>query len=349
MSWPGLGPKATYRCTFDPPGEGLEEPAFWSVMIPCYNCGEYLGDAIESVLQQDPGRSKMQIEVIDDHSTTGDIRKLVSGFGGRVGYHRHPVNKGIAGAFNTCLKRAIGRWVHILHADDVALPGLYEAVEDVTRSTVDLAMVFTHAVAIDKTGRWKELMHRPFMEDSGVMQDAFERLLSWNFIINPGAIVRRSVYEEVGGFAPGLSHTADWEMWMRVANHGPVFYIDRPFVGYRVHTGSDTSGSTLTGRTMREYEETVAIGLSHLEGEELTIASARALRPCAIGYGHQCRAPEGEGVRTGIAACPARARSSDISGLLPCRRRSDPLRANRGYEAFRTTQMTEATRARASR
>lgn len=42
----------------------------WSVMIPSYNCAKYITKALESVLMQDPGKDKMQIEVVDDCSKT---------------------------------------------------------------------------------------------------------------------------------------------------------------------------------------------------------------------------------------------------------------------------------------
>src|SRR5690554_4398395 len=49
----------------------------WSVMIPSYNCIEYLRDTIQSVLLQAPSAEEMQIEVIDDYSSDGDVELLV--------------------------------------------------------------------------------------------------------------------------------------------------------------------------------------------------------------------------------------------------------------------------------
>ena len=63
----------------------VEEKAhrpLWSVMIPAYNCYNTLGETISSVLVQDPGKDQMQIEVIDDGSTDGNVKELVERIGG---------------------------------------------------------------------------------------------------------------------------------------------------------------------------------------------------------------------------------------------------------------------------
>ena len=91
----------------------------WSVMIPTYNCSHYLIDNIRSVLAQDPGAEYMQIEVVDDFSTDADIEALVLEIGkGRVGFYRQPENVGSLRNFETCLNRATGHYIHLLHGDD---------------------------------------------------------------------------------------------------------------------------------------------------------------------------------------------------------------------------------------
>ena len=67
----------------------------WSVMIPVFNCSEFLVDALQSVLVQDMGKDRMQIEVLDDNSTDTDVKALVEKIGnGRVTYYKQPQNVG---------------------------------------------------------------------------------------------------------------------------------------------------------------------------------------------------------------------------------------------------------------
>src|SRR5690554_8045208 len=96
-------------------------------MIPSYNCIDFLRETINSVLLQTPSSDEMQIEVIDDFSTDGDVEALVEELGkGRVGFFRQPKNVGHLRNFETCIKRARGRLVHILHGDDAAKHGYYQ-------------------------------------------------------------------------------------------------------------------------------------------------------------------------------------------------------------------------------
>src|SRR6266404_604797 len=104
----------------------------WSVMIPAYNCSQYLIENIRSVLEQDPGEEKMQIEVVDDGSTDTDVESLVYKIGkGRVRYYRQPRNVGSLRNFETCLNRATGHYIHLLHGDDKIKNGFYKEIENI--------------------------------------------------------------------------------------------------------------------------------------------------------------------------------------------------------------------------
>src|SRR4051812_16972297 len=85
------------------PVAGTDPRPLFSVMIPSYNCLQYLRRTIESVLVQDIGVEKMQIEVVDDCSSDGDVQKLVEEVGaGRVQFYQQPQNRGSLRNFETC-------------------------------------------------------------------------------------------------------------------------------------------------------------------------------------------------------------------------------------------------------
>jgi glycosyltransferase involved in cell wall biosynthesis len=83
-----------YRPTITPlPSDELRP--LWSVMIPAYNCAQFLRETLQSVLAQDPGPEIMQIEVVDDCSTRDDPEAVVAELGrGRVSFFRQPQNVG---------------------------------------------------------------------------------------------------------------------------------------------------------------------------------------------------------------------------------------------------------------
>src|SRR6266480_1705183 len=99
-----------------PGTEGPVTRPYWSVMIPTYSPrAEYLEETLKSVLQQAPGPDQMQIEVIDDCSMDNTASEVTRRIGaGRVTFHAEPQNLGLANAWNQCIERARGHWVHIL-------------------------------------------------------------------------------------------------------------------------------------------------------------------------------------------------------------------------------------------
>jgi GT2 family glycosyltransferase len=222
------------------PVSGAPRP-FWSVMIPCYNAADMLGDALKSVLVQDPGADVMQIEVVDDASTRDVPSAVVDRVGGgRVCYFRQPHNVGAPNNFTTCVRRASGHWVHILHADDLVRPGFYEHYRDHIEKCPDVVMVGGRTIAVDENAQFLA-MTEPVAAEDGYMLDPAMTIAAENPLRCVSTVVARAAYERGGGFNPQLVHANDWEMWARVAGLGPVGWVDEPLGLHRMHARSDTN------------------------------------------------------------------------------------------------------------
>lgn len=223
--------------------EPVDEPArpFWSVMVPSYNNPELLEETLESILAQDPGPDEMQIEVVDDASSTTGIASVVESVGvGRVGLFVQPQNVGASANFTTCIRRARGEWVHILHSDDLVLPTFYERYQASIESVPEALMAAGRSIIIDGTGK-QVGMTPPVEVAGGAMRDAAFSIVRTNPLRFPAVVVARRAWERLGGFHPALFHASDWEAWARVANAGPVAWVDRPLALYRTHPDSDTN------------------------------------------------------------------------------------------------------------
>lgn len=237
---------------------------FWSVMIPTYNCAGYLRHTLRSVLDQAPPPDDMQIEVVDDASTKDDPEAVVREVGqGRVSFFRQAVNAGPQSTFTTCVARAKGEWVHILHGDDMVRPGFYEAMRRGAESEPTIHAAFCRVITIDERNGWIDLSQRE-AESAGVLPDLIDRLAVCNLIMFPSIAVRRSAYEELGGFHPDLFHSADWDMWKRIASRFGVWYDPEPLALYRIHSGSDTSRLMQTGANIRDARHAIAIAEAYL-------------------------------------------------------------------------------------
>jgi GT2 family glycosyltransferase len=251
---------------------------FWSVMIPVYNGREdYLRETLMSVLLQDPGREEMQIEVIDNCSTAFDPQALVLDTGGgRIAFHRQPENVGIVGNFNTCIARARGRWVHILHADDTVRPGFYSQARAGIERHTEAGAAMCRTIFMDGEGQWTgfaELEARvPGILDAGFAAREFveQRIFFASFV------VRRTTYEELGGFRATLPHCLDWDMWKRITARKPIYYDPAPMACYRIHGEADSSVLFESGRNVVDERRSIEYSCA-----EMASADASRLRSAA--------------------------------------------------------------------
>ena len=235
-------------------------PFLWSVMIPCYKAAPYyLAKTLRSVLRQDPGKLVMQIMVIDDASPNGAPAELIKKIAGdRVTVHREEKNLGLAGIWNRCIERAEGRWVHILHQDDLVKPGFYEKLKAGTESLAAPALLYCRHAFIDSEGKQGWLSELD-AETAGCLPDALPHLARQQMIQTPSVVVRRSAYEAVGGFRSDLCFTLDWEMWCRLARKFPVWYEPQVLASYRLHSAAATSRLRLAGSDVDDIRKCIEI------------------------------------------------------------------------------------------
>ena len=261
----------------DPLPPGTVRPLF-SVMIPSFNYAEYMPAALRSVLSQDPGPAEMQIEVVDDCSTNYDPEPMVRAVGGgRIAFYRQPRNVGMIANFNTCIRRARGEWIHILHGDDFVRPEFYARARRAIGERPEIGAWISRVIYMDETGLWlgfSELESRTprVMDEKFVRQVLVDQRLQF-----VGTIVRRSAYERLGGFRPELPLCLDWDMWKRVALHTPIFYEPEPLACFRLHAESVYGRAVRAATTVADERRSV-----QLAGSYVAAADARGIRRDAL-------------------------------------------------------------------
>ena len=213
---------------------------FWSVMIPTYNCDALLEQTIRCVLDQDPGVDQMQIAIVDDRSPNGRSREIATRLAPeRIEFHEQPSNIGLAGNWNSCIERSRGRWVHILHQDDLILPGFYDRLGRASVERPDIGAAFCRHKFIDGEGNVSRLSGLE-QEQAGLFGGWIEKITYDQRIQCPSIVVKRSVYEQIGGFCPELLYGLDWEMWVRIAFRYPYWYEPEALACWREHEKSET-------------------------------------------------------------------------------------------------------------
>lgn len=246
-------------------------------MIPVYNCAPYLVEALKAVLAQAPAEDQMQIEVVDDCSTDAHVAVLVQQVGGgRVKYFRQEQNVGSLRNFETCINRARGHLIHILHGDDLVKPGYYEHMDRLFDRYPEIGAAFCRYVYIGQSS--KPLYYRePEMDHPGILDNWLVRLAQRQRLQFCTVTVKREVYEKLGGFY-GVDYGEDWEMWVRIARHYPVAYDPEVLAAYRLHAYSISGQSYATAKNLKDLQWVIRTIQQYLPEKEKEKLFREAMR-----------------------------------------------------------------------
>ncbi len=203
---------------------------FVSVVIPTYNYGRFVVEAVESVLAQT--YRDFEIIVVDDGSTD-DTPARLEPFMGRICYvHQH--NQGLSAARNTGILAAKGHWIAFLDSDDQWHPRKLEIQMGYLAGHPDVDMLATDGLA-DFSGAWPEIELDAAPPAEGIeLEDIAIRTR-----FGPGGVVvRKECFDKVGLFDTDLRSIEDRDMWIRIACHYSVVKLKLPLWWHRTHSAS---------------------------------------------------------------------------------------------------------------
>jgi glycosyltransferase involved in cell wall biosynthesis len=251
----------------------------WSVMVPVADRTDYLEECLASVLKQGIGPIEMQVEVVDN--STSDkmsirIMEIVRCLAGdRIRYYRQPFRVSMSANWNSCIARAEGHWLHILHDDDIVLPGFYEEIEAETRKYPHIGAAFTRYVSMDSNANWTCVSPMLYKE-SGLIPGWTEALIEFDLVCTPAVVVKREVYNVVGGFTDELFFATDWDMWKRIALRYGFVYVNRPLMCYREHVASGTAHADIDARFIFDVWHSIKLTHQRISGTQLDHLTRRA-------------------------------------------------------------------------
>ena len=213
------------RATAPGLGSASEEEVDVSIVVPTYNDGVVLLDALASVERARPPRSELIL--VDDGSTDPESRRILDALS-EYGYRVHrKENGGLSSARNAGIERARGRYILPLDADNRLRSGFIERAVRELEQHSDLAVVYGDRQLFGGVDR---VQFVPEFE--------LTKLMGGNYI-DACALFRRELWEELGGYDTFMVGFEDWEFWLHAAKRGYGF-LHLPFIAfdYRVQNES---------------------------------------------------------------------------------------------------------------
>lgn len=198
-----------------------------SIVTTCYNQAHMFGTFLESIRQQT--RRPLELIVVDDGSTVGDIEQTVAGWpdlGVRV--IKQP-NRGVSAARNTGLAQVRGDWVLFVDGDDWLMPRGLEHLGSLadSRSDADLAFGRSQRVSFE-TGE-------SLGESKFVSEDFYEHMLLSCFPQHPAQVLIRKGALSAGGFNRAAQPCEDFELYLRLLSRHQAVATDALVSCYGIH------------------------------------------------------------------------------------------------------------------
>ena len=212
-----------------------------TVVIPCFNYGRFLPDAVTSALSQDG--VEVDVVVVDDRSTDDSLavaRALAVEHPG-VRVLAHDTNQGPVATFNDGLEFVSGEFLVRLDADDLLTPGSLARAAALARRYPSVGLVYGHPRWFTSEPPAPRLRVRSWTVWPGRHWLADRCRTGLNVITSPEVLMRTSVVQRVGGQQP-LIYAHDMEMWLRISAFADVARVNGPDQAwYRDHPGSLTA------------------------------------------------------------------------------------------------------------
>jgi glycosyltransferase involved in cell wall biosynthesis len=199
-----------------------------SVIIPNYNYGRYLSEAIDSVLNQ--SYAQVELIVVDDGSTD-DSEGVLRSYGDRLKWFRQQ-NQGVSAARNRGVQESQGEMIAFLDADDIWLPAKLEKQAQRLLSDPGLGLIHCGVEVVDERGGTVLVVL-----DGKEGWVASEMFVTWMTVLAAGSslLIPRHTFDAVGGFDVQLSTSADWDFSYRISARQRVGFVPEVLIKTRTH------------------------------------------------------------------------------------------------------------------
>lgn len=192
-----------------------------TVIMPCYNQGEYMQEALDSLYAQ---TLKPEIILVDDGSVDNS-KEVIKANKGKIRSITNEKNSGIPFSVNAGIKASKGEYIAVMSQDDKFEPTYLEKCVKALELNPEAGVVTSDI----QTFGSKDFIMKPSCDWTA---DA----LKVNTVAWGSSVIRKEVYDQLGGWDDKAEHYSDWDMMCRIQKAGwELEYIEEPLFLFRVH------------------------------------------------------------------------------------------------------------------
>lgn len=206
-----------------------------SVVMPAHNTGRYIKDAIDSILNQT--FTDFEFIIIDDCSTDDSYRiiKEYLNKDDRIILFRNEKNLGIASTRTKGTLCARGKYIVTMDSDDISLPTRLEKQYKYLEAHKDCGVVGSHVEMFNGNN---EIVGTKKFQENDI--DLRKRIFLYSPVVQPAAMVRKEVFDNIGYYDPKYVNASDLDFWFRLGTKYKFSNIQEVLLRYRIHNGSIT-------------------------------------------------------------------------------------------------------------
>lgn len=241
-----------------------------SIVIPVYNGGDYLKEAIDSALAQT--YENLEVVVVNDGSSDeGKTERIALSYGDKIRYFSKP-NGGVASALNKAIAEMSGEYFSWLSHDDLYTPDKVEKEMQKLESLGRDDVVIYSDYSVFTSDPEKSIPVRL----KGVPPAQFRYWITVeNCLHGCTLLIPRAAFERAGGFNEALRTTQDYDLWFRMAKDFSFVHIPAQLVKARSH--AEQGSHKMSGIVLRECNELLSNFILGLDTKEIVEATGRSL------------------------------------------------------------------------
>jgi glycosyltransferase involved in cell wall biosynthesis len=242
-----------------------------SVIVPSYNHGRYVIDAVKSVLRQSVAPT--EVIVVDDASQDDSVERLRSLSDPRVRLISQSQNQGGSETLNVGIRASTCDFIAICNSDDLWEPHKLERQLAAFEENPELSAVFSDVSWIGEFGQAHRGHGAAFQPGNRTRYGWVRHLVEkGNCLCHPSVLIRRGAYETVGEYDNRLRQLPDYKMWLSIVCHFDIHVLDEKLIRFRVHDNTSAPSPAASTRDRNECALIIEGLMNNISAEVFCLA-----------------------------------------------------------------------------